>query len=49
MDQRMGGNDYSLDEEIKSEEKQTRIEFLPSGEDSQEDTEEQAPPEAQLW
>ena len=30
MDQRMGGKDYSLDEEI-------RIEFLPSGEDSQED------------
>ncbi|MFL2641133.1 MAG: RNA polymerase factor sigma-32 [Thermodesulfobacteriota bacterium] len=37
MDQRMGGKDYSLDEEIKSEEKQTRIEFLPSGADSQED------------
>ena len=37
MDQRMGGKDYSLDEEIKSEEKQTRIEFLPSRADSQED------------
>ncbi|NSX01242.1 MAG: RNA polymerase factor sigma-32 [Deltaproteobacteria bacterium TMED58] len=37
MDQRMGGKDYSLDEEIKSEEKQTKIEFLPSGADSQED------------
>ena len=37
MDQRMGGKDYSLDEEIKSEEKQTRIEFLPSGADNQED------------
>ena len=37
LDQRMGGKDYSLDEEIKSEEKQTRIEFLPSGADSQED------------
>ena len=37
MDQRMGCKDYSLDEEIKSEEKQTRIEFLPSGADSQED------------
>ena len=37
MDQRMGGKDYSLDEEIKSDEKQPRIEFLPSGADSQED------------
>jgi RNA polymerase sigma-32 factor len=37
MDQRMGGKDFSLDEEIKSEEKQTRIEFLPSGSSNQED------------
>ncbi|MBT3475595.1 RNA polymerase factor sigma-32 [bacterium] len=37
MDQRMGGKDYSLDDEIKANEKQTKIDFLPSGSQSQED------------
>ena len=37
MDQRMGGKDYSLDDEIKANEKQTKIDFLPSDSQSQED------------
>ena len=37
MDQRMGGKDYSLDEEIKTDEKQTKIDFLPSVSQSQEE------------
>ena len=37
MDQRMGGKDYSLDDEIKTDEKQTKIDFLPSVSQSQEE------------
>ncbi len=37
MDMRMGGKDFSLDDEIKTGEKQTRIEFLPSGIQNQEE------------
>jgi RNA polymerase sigma-32 factor len=36
MDQRMGGRDYSLDEEIRPEEKQTKIDFIASGSGNQE-------------
>jgi RNA polymerase sigma-32 factor len=36
MDQRMGGRDYSLDEEIRPEEKQTKIDFIASGSENQE-------------
>ena len=37
MDIRMGGKDFSLDEEIKAGERQTKIEFLESGNQNQED------------
>ena len=37
MDQRMGGKDYSLDEELKPGEKQTKVEFISSGSENQED------------
>ena len=37
MDQRMGGKDFSLDDEIKTDEKQTKIDFLPSSSSSQEE------------
>ena len=37
MDQRMGGKDYSLDEELKPGEKQTKVEFLSSSSENQED------------
>ncbi len=37
MDQRMAGKDFSLDDEIKSDNKQTKIDFLPSGSRTQED------------
>tara|TARA_B100000700_G_scaffold210875_1_gene231756 strand:+ start:326 stop:1225 length:900 start_codon:yes stop_codon:yes gene_type:complete len=37
MDIRMGGKDFSLDEEIKVGEHQTKIEFLESGNQNQED------------
>ncbi|MEC9381924.1 MAG: RNA polymerase factor sigma-32 [Thermodesulfobacteriota bacterium] len=37
MDIRMGGKDFSLDEEIKAGEHQTKIEFLESGNQNQED------------
>ena len=33
----MGGKDYSLDDEIKTDEKQTKIDFLPSVSQSQEE------------
>ncbi|NSW88139.1 RNA polymerase factor sigma-32 [bacterium] len=37
MDQRMAGKDYSLDDQIKTDEKQTKIDFLPSGSRTQEE------------
>jgi len=37
MDQRMGGKDYSLDEELKPGEKQTKVEFISSSSENQED------------
>ena len=37
MDMRMSGKEFSLDEELRDGEKQTRVEFLESGEKSQED------------
>ncbi len=37
MDIRMGGKDFSLDDEIKAEGKQTRMEFLASGSENQEE------------
>ena len=37
MDIRMGGKDFSLDEEIRAGEQQTRMEFLASGSENQEE------------